>query len=518
MLTPCLGRERVHLQLDDALSSARWVSVVGPPGSGKTLLVRHLAARTEPSTWVNAQGLRTSDAILAACLHGVGAEAAPGDSTRGALGRALDGTETLLVVDGVDIDADGLGPALQELVETTSGARIAVTARTMAGQPGERVVRVGPLPVPSTHEPLAGPAVDLFLHRVEAAGGHPVDLVAHERDVRRLLTATGGLPLLIEQMAVQIALVGLTNVVPTASLSEAVQASYELLDEEQRRCFRRLAQMTTPVSIDVLAAVVGVERDEAAGLAAGLARRSLLEVLPDGHLSMLSPIRRHGAFLTASTDDASAAARGPDPVGRPGRPRRPQLRGRRRPLARGPEGDARRDQRCRRRAGDARPRLRAGQPRLLLALHRHAGPRGRRDPRGGHRQRRRPGHDRRPGRPPRGDRGLGGARHLRGHVAPRALRPARRHRARPGPRAGPQRRDPRRDAPRRRGAGAVRGRGPARDRARPDRPRRGRRAAHPGRHPGLARRVRRGRRDVPSASTRCRRPPSRASSPCRCAP
>ena len=110
MLTPCLGRERVHLQLDDALSSARWVSVVGPPGSGKTLLVRHLAARTEPSTWVNAQGLRTSDAILAACLHGVGAEAAPGDSTRGALGRALDGTETLLVVDGVDIDADGLGP------------------------------------------------------------------------------------------------------------------------------------------------------------------------------------------------------------------------------------------------------------------------------------------------------------------------------------------------------------------------------------------------------------------------
>ncbi len=310
MLTPCLGRERVHLQLDDALSSARWVSVVGPPGSGKTLLVRHLAARREPSTWVNAQGLRTSESILAACLDGMHVEAAPGDSTRGALSRALDGTDTLLVVDGVDVDADGLGPALQELVETTSGARIALTARTMAGQPGERVVRVGPLPVPGAHEPLAGPAVDLFLARIEAAGGYPVDLAEHGPDVRRLLTATGGLPLLIEQLAVQIALVGLTNVAPTASLTEAVHASFELLDEEQRRCFRRLAQMTVPVSIDVLADIVGVSRDHAAGLAAGLARRSLIEVRPDGRLDMLTPIRRHGAILAGSTDDAAQAAQG----------------------------------------------------------------------------------------------------------------------------------------------------------------------------------------------------------------
>ena len=65
-------------------------------------------------------------------------------------------------MDGVDVDADGLGPALQELVETTTGARLALTSRTMSGQPGERVVRVGPLPIPAANEPLAGPAVDLL--------------------------------------------------------------------------------------------------------------------------------------------------------------------------------------------------------------------------------------------------------------------------------------------------------------------------------------------------------------------
>lgn len=309
MLTPCLGRERVHLQLDSALESSRWVSVVGPPGAGKTLLVRHLAARRTPSTWVNAHGLPRTEDVLAACLHGLGAEAGPGDHIGTALGRALDGSETLLVVDGVD-DVDGLGAAFQELIESTTGARLAVTSRTMAGQPGERVVRVGPLPVPAPHEPLEGAAVEVFMHRVEAAGGHPVDLAVHEADVRRLLTATGGLPLLIEQMAVQIALVGMTNVMPTASLSEAVHASYELLDEDQQRCFRRMAQMVTPVSIEVLAEIVGVDRARAASLAGGLARRSLMEVLPDGRFDMLSPIRRHGTFLTASTEDATRAREG----------------------------------------------------------------------------------------------------------------------------------------------------------------------------------------------------------------
>ncbi|WP_426245226.1 LuxR C-terminal-related transcriptional regulator [Nocardioides sp. LHG3406-4] len=308
MLTACVGRERVRELLDTALSSSRWVSIVGPPGCGKTLLARHATAHTRDTAWVNARGLNHTDAVLAACLDALDVEPVPGDSPEGALSRALDGTETLLVVDGVDIDAAGsntLGATFQQVLDATSTARLALTALTMAGQPAERVVRVGPLPLPGIHEPLAGPVVDLLRSRVEGAGGHPIDLVAHDRDVRRLLAATGGLPLLIEQFAVQIALMGITNVVPAASLSEAVHASYELLDDDQQRCFRRMAQMTSPVSIDVLAEIAEVSRETATSLAARLVRRSLLEVLPDGRFDMLSPIRRHGTFLAASTDDAA---------------------------------------------------------------------------------------------------------------------------------------------------------------------------------------------------------------------
>lgn len=302
MLTPCLGREQTQARLAGALAASRWVSIVGPPGSGKTLLARHAAA-DDPSTWVNARGMRRAEDVLSACLDALDVPPTPGDSAEGALGRAMDDSDTLLVVDGLDLDPTDLGPTFQQVMAATTDARLAVTSVTMAGQPAERVVRVAPFGVPRDHEPLSGPAVELFLHRVEAAGGHPVDLAAHGGDVRRLLHATGGLPLLIEQIAVQIALVGVTNVVPTASLSEAVHGSYELLDVDQQRSFRRMAQMTSPVSIDVLAEITGVDRDRAAAIASGLVRRSLLELMPDGRFDMLTPIRRHGHFLTASTDD-----------------------------------------------------------------------------------------------------------------------------------------------------------------------------------------------------------------------
>ncbi|KRF30698.1 helix-turn-helix domain-containing protein [Nocardioides sp. Soil805] len=302
MLTPCLGREQTQQHLASALATSRWVTLVGPPGSGKTLLARHAAARSA-STWVNARGIRRPEEVLTACLDALDAQPTPGDSAQGALCRAVDGLDQLLVVDGLDLDPTLLGPTFQHVVSSTTDARLALTSVTMAGQPAERVVRVGPLAVPRPHEPLSGPAVELFLRRVEAAGGHPVDLAAHGDDVRRLLHATGGLPLLIEQIAAQIALVGVTNVVPTASLSEAVHASYELLDEHQQRCFRRLAHLGSPVSLEVLAEVTGAERDEAATIVSALVRRSLVEVLPDGRFDMLAPIRRHGALLTASTDD-----------------------------------------------------------------------------------------------------------------------------------------------------------------------------------------------------------------------
>ncbi|MGH3348743.1 MAG: hypothetical protein ACRDO4_17320, partial [Nocardioides sp.] len=302
-----IGREDVLSVLPTALDSERWLSLVGPPGCGKTTLLRTVVREREDVTWVNARGITELPDLLRTCLDELQVLTAPSDSLEGAFKRALDGRDGWLVVDGVDVD--DFDEVVADVIASTSEARVLTTSSSVRPGPGRRVVRLGPLRVPAAHEPLAGPAVDLFLRLVAEAGGHPVDLVESEEDVRRLLRASGGLPLLIEQMAVQIALVGMSEVTPTASLSEAVQASYELLDEDQQRCFRRLSTMSVPVSLEVLAAISEVDVDAGRELALALARRSLVEALPDGRIDMLVPIRRHGAFLTASTDDEVAAGR-----------------------------------------------------------------------------------------------------------------------------------------------------------------------------------------------------------------
>nr|WP_253943458.1 LuxR C-terminal-related transcriptional regulator [Nocardioides sp. zg-1308] len=307
-MSPCLGRDDVRRALGEALLESRWVTVVGPPGSGKTLVVRHVAADSTTS-WVDARALRSIDEVLVAALASLDAETAPGDSLAGALGRAVDGRECLLVLDGLDLDATGAGPVLQSVLESTSDARVVITARTTADEPYESVIRVGPLPVPHQRGPLEGPAVELFLRRIRSAGGQQVDLAAQAHEVRRLLTATGGLPLLIEQVAVQSALVGLSNAMSTVSLDQAVDSAHALLDDASATALRRVGVLDFPVGLEVLARVLDLPVPEAAELAGGLVRRSLLEVDQGGRFDMLSPIRGRARAL-AGTDDVAAVEAG----------------------------------------------------------------------------------------------------------------------------------------------------------------------------------------------------------------
>lgn len=289
------------------MAESRWVTVVGPPGSGKTLLVRH-AAVDAGASWVDARNLHSLDDVLVAALESLESETAPGDSLSGSLGRALDGRDCLLVLDGLDLDATQAGPVLQAMLESTTDARVVVTARTTAGQPYESVVRVGPLPVPHGRSPLEGPAVELFLRGIRSAGGQQVDLAAQAHEVRRLLRATGGLPLLIEQVAVQSALVGLSNAMSTVSLDQAVDSAHALLDDASATALRRIGLLDFPVGLGVLARVLDLPVPEAAELAGDLVRRSLLEVDSRGRFDMLSPIRGRARTLAGPDDVASVEA------------------------------------------------------------------------------------------------------------------------------------------------------------------------------------------------------------------
>lgn len=285
------------------------MTLTGAPGCGKTLVARHAAASAATTAWVTGHTHPTSDTLVMACLEALDAEVAPGDSTVMALKRALDGQDLLLVLDGVD-SIDGLGEIINDLVEDAATFRLLCTATTVAGRTHENVLRLHPLPVPSTTMPLEGFAVELLLARVAAAGGQTVDVAQHDRTLRQLLRASGGLPSLIEQLAVQIALIGVSDVAPAGTMAQAVRGSYDLLDEDQRRCFRRLAVIGRPVSLDALADICEVSRPAAVQLASALARRSLVEVQSDGRFDMLPPLRQVGRELAGGTADEGEAMAG----------------------------------------------------------------------------------------------------------------------------------------------------------------------------------------------------------------
>ena len=285
------------------------MTLTGAPGCGKTLLARHVAQSSAATAWVSGHTNPTADSLVTACLDALDAEVAPGDSTPLALKRALDGREVLLVLDGVD-SVDGLGEILDDLVEDAATFRLLCTATTVAGRPHENVLRLQPLPVPAAAEPLEGAAVELLLARVAAAGGHTVDVALHDHTLRRLLRASGGLPSLIEQLAVQIALIGVSDVAPVGTMAQAVRGSYDLLDDDQRRCFRRLAVVGRPVGLAVLADICEVTRPAAVQLASALARRSLVEVQSDGRFVMLPPLREVGRELARGTPDEAGAMEG----------------------------------------------------------------------------------------------------------------------------------------------------------------------------------------------------------------
>lgn len=301
------GRSDEIARLDGALGDSPWVTLVGPPGVGKSRLVReHLADRTDLLR-IDLHGVQSPAKAVALTLSVMGCDPHPGEPAMDLLGRAAEGH--LLVLDGLGVELSGFATELATIVAEGHTVRVLATSMSTFGLTAERVVRINPFPVPPPGAPLSGVAVDLFNDRVESAGGQRVDLALEGEAVRELLLATGGLPVLIEQLAVQVALVGLANAVPTGSLDEAVDAAYRLLGADCRRLLRRMAALPGPATLDVLGAVAGLVRRDAARAVMELARRSLVEVSSDGRFDLLRPIRERMTAL-AEPYDAAAVAQG----------------------------------------------------------------------------------------------------------------------------------------------------------------------------------------------------------------
>jgi predicted ATPase len=213
--TSFIGRRRELAEIRKKLTEARLVSLVGPGGVGKSrLAIRaatalgrgfpggawrvELAEVTEPAL--------VGNAVLAALDLRDQAAAGP----LALLLSYLRDKRLLLMVDNCEHLLPAAARVLAEILRAAPGVRVITTSREPLSVPGEHVIPVPPLDLPSADAtvPLArlrhNEAVTLFAERAAAASGSFELTADNQTAVVELCRRLDGLPLAIELAAVRV--------------------------------------------------------------------------------------------------------------------------------------------------------------------------------------------------------------------------------------------------------------------------------------------------------------------------
>jgi len=304
--TPLVGRERELAEAIALLREQRLLTLVGPPGTGKTRLALQLAAEVadefEHIWWVALEQIREPDLVEATIAQTIGA--------RDDLGGYLRDRRALLLLDNVE-QVLGCAPRLAELLAASSNLKLLATSREPLRLTVEQQYQVPPLP--------ENDATTLFSERARAvrpgfaANGAVADIC------RRL----DGLPLAIELAAARVnvlspdallarldqrlpLLTGGARDVPERqrTLRATIAWSYDLLEVHEQELLAQLSVFAGGWTLEAAEAVCDCELETLASLV----DKSLVRER-GGRFSMLETIREY-AFERLSQGEAARDARG----------------------------------------------------------------------------------------------------------------------------------------------------------------------------------------------------------------
>jgi predicted ATPase/DNA-binding SARP family transcriptional activator len=347
-LTSLVGRDQELREVAKLVEAHRLVTVVGPGGAGKTTVAVELARRLggghPDGVWLVELAAVGDPALLAEVVGaalGLREEPPePGTPSTGPgerLAESLRDKALLLVLDNCEHLVAACAELVGRLLRTAPGVRVLATSREVLRVAGEVVWPVPPLAVPggdgAAPEMLAGyDAVRLFAERAAAADpGFALD-AASAPAVAELCRRLDGLPLAIELAAARVRVLPVPEIAARLgdrfrllgggdrtsdprqrTLRATVDWSWELLEEPDRRLWRRLAVFPggwTVAAAEAVCAGDGLDEDEVLEGLFRLVDRSLVVAagVEPARFSMLESLRAYGAERLAETGEVEAVA------------------------------------------------------------------------------------------------------------------------------------------------------------------------------------------------------------------
>jgi non-specific serine/threonine protein kinase len=304
-----VGRQRELAEIKRLLSAARLITLTGVGGSGKTRLAIRVATELLDSFhdgvwWVDFSSLSNPALVPQAVAKSLGVRESRQQTLTESIAGFLRKKELLLVLDNCEHLVEACAQLVHRLLTQCPLFKVLTTSRQALQVDGEMVYSVPTFPIPQIDKLsiadllLEYESVKLFVARARAIqdnfvlDDHTALLVA------RVCARLDGIPLAIELAAARVKTISVEQIL--ANLDDAFQLltggrravlprqqtlramidwSYDLLSEQEKILFRRLAVFVGGWSLEAAQAVCsgdGIETKQVFDCLAQLAHKSLL--------------------------------------------------------------------------------------------------------------------------------------------------------------------------------------------------------------------------------------------------